>query len=373
MRRYPLAGSANFVAGVERLARADPTLVARPGLWDENIYLLGVPGGAVDLCTGKELPADPLQFITRRTRVAPAASADCPRWLKFLDEACGGDQELVVYLQRLCGYVLTGDTSEHALVFIHGPGNNGKSVFISTLQGLLGDYATVASMDLFASGRSERHPTEVARLEGARLVTACETDATHVWAEARVKQLTGGDLVTARFMHRDFTTFTPQFKVVIVGNHRPNLRSVDKAIRRRFQLVPFLQQPQCPDRRLALTLRGEWPGILRWAIDGCLAWLSIGLAPPKCVSAATEAYLGTQDTIAHWLAECCIVDIGNPGRYESTSALYQSWRLYAEAAGEDPGSLKAFAETLERRGFPGVRRRDGPLQVRVRTGISLRR
>ena len=195
-------------------------------------------------------------------------------FLRFLAEVTAGDCELQSFLQRLFGYSLTGSVREHALAFFYGLGANGKSVLLSTASGLLGDYHTTAPIETFTASGSDRHPTEIAGLRGARLVTAIETEEGRRWAESRIKALTGGDKIPARFMRQDFFEFTPQFKLVIAGNHKPGLRSVDEAIRRRFNLVPFTVTipTEKRDKELSEKLKPEWSGILQWMIDGCLAW-----------------------------------------------------------------------------------------------------
>jgi putative DNA primase/helicase len=173
-------------------------------------------------------------------------------------------------------YSLTGTTREHALLFIYGPGGNDKSVLLNTVSGILGDYCRTAPMDTFTASPGDRHPTDLAMLRGARLVTATETEEGRAWAESRIKQMTGGDPISARFMRQDFFTFTPQFKLTITGNHKPVLRNVDEANRRRFKTGPFLHTPPQPDRELEIKLRAEWPGILEWMVEGCLDWQKNG-------------------------------------------------------------------------------------------------
>ncbi|HEU0221306.1 MAG TPA: phage/plasmid primase, P4 family, partial [Paracoccaceae bacterium] len=365
------AGRATFVAGAERLARSDRAHAVRQEIWDRDPFLLGVPGGTVDLKTGAVLAPDPDYRITRQAGFAPAMAANCPRFLTFIDEATGGDAAMVAYLRRLAGYALTGDTREHALAFLYGPGGNGKSVLLNVLTAILGDYAATACMDAFTAAHGERHPADIAMLRGARLVTASETEEGRAWAESRIKALTGGEPVTARFMRENFFTFRPTFKLLIAGNHKPVLRNVDDAARRRFHILPFLHQPEAPDRELEAKLLAEGSGILRWAIDGCLEWQRLGLAPPASVRAETEAYFGAQDLVGQWLEERCVADPGNPHRWEETGALYTDWRAWAEAAGEKPGSQKAFGEALEKRSFAAGRRKPGGRQVRVRIGVSL--
>jgi putative DNA primase/helicase len=188
------------------------------------------------------------------------------------------------------------------LVFLFGTGANGKSVFVSTVMGILGDYAIVAPMETFVASKYDRHPTEIAKLMGARLVVAQETQKGRRWDESKIKMLTGGDKLTGRFMRGDFFDFKPTHKLLISGNHKPSLRNVDEAIRRRLLLVPFVVQIPAAERdpRLVDKLKAEWPAILRWMIDGCLEWRRDGLRVPAVVRTATDEYLADNDTLAQW-------------------------------------------------------------------------
>src|SRR5262249_34666209 len=285
---------------------------------------------------GAVLPHDPAKYMTKITAVPPGG--ECPLWHKFLNEITEGDWELKAFLQRLAGYALTGSVREHALFFFYGTGGNGKSVFLNTLTAILADYAAVAPMETFIVTQGERHPTDLAGFRGARLVTSQETDHGRQWAEAKIKNLTGGDPISARFMRQDFFKYMPAFKLVIAGNHKPALGSVDAAIRRRLHLIPFTVTIRNPDKDLAEKLREEAAGILKWMIDGCLAWQSEGLNPPAIVREATEAYLGEEDTFAQWVEECCLT--GN-GCWGPGDDLWQSWTKWTTANGERPGSRKA--------------------------------
>src|SRR3954470_14226609 len=209
------------------------------------------------------------------------------------------------------------------------PGGNGKSVFLNALTGILRAYAATAAMDTFTASKGDKHPTDMAMLRGARLVTASETEEGPAWAEARIKQLTGGDPVSARFMRQDFFTFTPAFKLTVVGNHQPMLKNVDEAARRRFNIVPFVRKPEKPDRQLEEKLKAEWSAILRWMIQGCLDWQQNGLVRPESVTEATEAYFAEQDLLSQWLADECIVDVGNASRWETIASLFAAWSRYA--------------------------------------------
>jgi putative DNA primase/helicase len=305
-----------------------------------------------DLKTGIGRKPDPLDYITKKTacRVAPPGTPH-PLWSAFLDRVTDHDAELQAFLQRWCGYCCTGITTEHVFVFCYGTGANGKSTFVNTIRGILGDYAVIADMATFLDSKSERHPTDLAKLHGARLVVAIETEKGRRWSEAKIKALTGGDKITARFMRQDFFDFTPKFKLLISGNHKPRLSSVDEAIKRRLLLVPFIVQIPLAqrDKDLADKLKAEWPAILRWMMDGCLEWQRIGLAPPKSVLDATDDYFGEQDTLQQWLDECTT----DAGAFAITrlKELFASWKAWCEAANLKPGSDKALSEALRDKGF----------------------
>jgi len=362
------ARKASFAGAVERFARADPVFAVTAETWDRDPWLLGTPGGTVDLRTGLLRLAKPEDGITKTTARTPTDTAQCPLWLKFLAEATNHDVEMVRFLQLWAGYSLTGDTREHALVFVFGPGGNGKSVAVNVQVGIMGDYATTAAMDVFIASSGDKHPTDLAMLRGARLVTASETEEGRQWAESRIKQLTGGDRITARFMRQDFFTFLPSFKLQIIGNHKPGLRNVDDAARRRFNLVPFIHTPAAPDRQLEEKLKAEWAGILRWAIDGCMAWQRDGLVRPASIKAATEAYFADQDTFGAWLEEDCEVEPGNRWKSETSANLFSAWSRYAKAANEAAMTRKAFSERMQRAGFEVHRGTGG---VRSYQGIRL--
>jgi putative DNA primase/helicase len=348
-KRYKIEAT-SFAGGVERFAKSDPKVAVTMDYWDRDPWLLGTPGGTVDLRTGMLHPASPDDGITKTTLVMPNAD-DCPLWLKFLSEATDNDVELIRFLQQFCGYCLTGVTREHALVFVYGPGGNGKSVFLNTVTSILKDYAVTAAMETFTASNSDKHPTDLAMLAGARLVTASETEEGRPWAEARIKQMTGGDRISARFMRRDFFTYMPQFKLIVIGNHKPILNKVDEAARRRFNMVPFILKPAAPDRELEQKLMQEAPAILQWMIEGCLDWQQNGLVRPKCVIEATAEYFGDQDLFRHWLEEECICEIGNRDISESSSVLFKSWSDYAKAAGHKPGTTSTFKDNLTAAGF----------------------
>lgn len=358
--------ASSTVSGVERLARTDRRHAATTEEWDADPWLLNTPGGVVDLKTGRMRAHDRADRMTKITTATPGG--DCPTWRRFLDEVTGGDVELQAYLQRMVGYALTGSTQEHALFFLYGTGANGKSVFVNTLATILGDYATNAPMDTFMETRTDRHPTDMAGLRGARFVSAIETEQGRRWAESKLKNLTGGDKISARFMRQDFFEFWPQFKLFVAGNHKPAIRNIDEAMKRRLHLIPFTVTiaPDKRDGRLTEKLLAERDGIMAWAVEGCLAWQRDGLNPPACVQAATEEYFEAEDALGQWIEERCL--LANTHR-ESVSALFADWREWAEAAGEYVGSIKRFSELMAARKFEKCRLTGGARGI---AGIALR-
>jgi putative DNA primase/helicase len=343
-----MVASAKTVAAVERLARSDRRLAATIEQWDADPWLLNTPDGVVNLRTGAVRQHRPDDYMTKITAVGPGG--DCLRFLKVLERITAGNAELTAYLRRVFDYGLTGVTNEHALFFCYGTGANGKTVLLSTVSGILGDYHRTAPIETFTASAVDKHPTDLAGLCGARLVTATETEEGRRWAEAKVKQLTGGEKLSARFMRQDFFDYLPAFKLVIAGNHKPGLRSVDEAIRRRFHLIPFGVTIPTEERDSDLTekLKAEWPGILAWAIEGCLEWQTEGLRPPKAVTDATAAYLEAEDAISAWLDDKCERD---PNAWSSSAAMFASWAAWASAAGEAVGSQKKLTQALADRGF----------------------
>jgi putative DNA primase/helicase len=362
-----IIAGAKTVAAVVTLARSAPQHATKVEQWDAHLWLLNTPSGVVDLRTGQSAAHDQKLYMSKITAVGP--SGDCPLWKKFLAKVTGENEELQKYLARVCGYALTGSIREHVFFFFYGAGANGKGVFLNTVSAILGDHATVAPISTFIASRTEQHPTDLASLRGARLVTAQETERDRHWAEAKIKALTGGDKISARFMRQDFFEFAPIFKLLIAGNNKPQLRDVDEAIRRRFNLIPFEVVIPVAERDRDLTdkLRREWPGILQWMIDGCLEWQRIGLAPPAVVREATENYFDAEDALAQWIAECCRTGL-HEFTFDLSTALYTSWKVWAKNAGEDPGTQKAFVGALEKRGFKASK---GTRGIRIIRGLTL--
>jgi putative DNA primase/helicase len=343
-------GSRKFCDGVEAFARADQALAVTHEHWDRDIDILGTPSGIVDLRTGELYDPDPECFITKSTAVGPDIATDCIRWLQFLDQITGGDKALQKLLQQWAGYCLTGRTIEQKLIFLYGPGGTGKSTFAKILLKIMADYGTTAAMETFADSKFEGHPEQLARLNGVRMVVASETEAGHKWRENRVKLITGGDTITARFMRQNSFTYAPQFKLTFLGNHAPAIVNLDAAIQRRLLMVPFYFKPPEPDFKLEEALEKEAAGILRWAINGAVDWYKNGLIIPKAVTEATTRYFDEQDLFKQWLEEYCEVD-HDRRIYERSVDLFASWSVFAKRNGEEPGTQRTFNETLRFRGF----------------------
>ena len=352
------------VAAVERLIQADRRHAAIAEQWDADPWLLNTPAGTVDLRTGEMREHERKNYITMLTAAGPGG--DCWLWMRFLERITDGDCELQSFLQRVIGYCLTGSTKEHALFFMFGTGANGKSVFLSTIAALLNDYAKTAPVSIFTASNTEQHPTDLAGLRGSRFVTAIETEDGRWWAEARIKSLTGGDQITARFMRQDFFQYVPQFKLIVAGNHKPGLRNVDEAMRRRLHLIPFTvtigERERDPD--LAAKLKSEYPSILQWAIAGCLAWQREGLNPPPAVRAATLGYLAAEDVLGRWLEERCV---SRREVWTAGAVLFADFQQWCERVGERAGTQKRFSQALEDRGFAQERTR----KARGFAGIGL--
>jgi putative DNA primase/helicase len=333
------------------LARWENGIPVSTDKLDSDNWLLNVENGTLDLRTGSLRDHRREDLITKAVPVAFDPQAICPTWERFLTRAMGGDPELIAFLRRAVGYSLTGDVSEQVLFFLFGSGANGKSTFCLILLALVGEYAKQAAPTLLQAKHGESHPTEQADLLGARLVVAQEVEQGRSMAEVAVKQITGGDRIKARLMRQDFFEFRPSHKLWLAANHKPVIRGTDYAIWRRILLVPFtVTIPKKErDRALPEKLRAELPGVLNWALQGCLEWQRNGLLPPKKVLAATAEYRAEMDIIGDFIGERCV-----PGAASSVGAsdLYRAYKEWSEATGERVISQKALGANLgERRGL----------------------
>ncbi len=315
--------------------RSDAPFAVNNAAWDPAPLLLGVPGGVIDLRTTELMPPDARHMITRQALVSPAPrGTPTPIWDGFLDQAMGGDQDLAAFTHHWFGYCLSGDTSWEIFVFAYGDGGNGKGVVRITITRIAGDYALTASMETFMERRYSVHDQEIARMAGARMVTASETADGCAFNLARLKEHTGNEgKLTAHFMRRDNFDFQPTHKLTFFGNHRPRVAHVDDAIRRRAKILPFLHRPAVPDETLKARLVPEYPGILRKLIDHG-AEVHAALAKgnnmveqlvPDAVRVASDAYLDDEDPVRAWVRSRTRLDPN--GQVTATEAYtdHQNW------------------------------------------------
>ncbi|MDC0743168.1 DNA primase family protein [Polyangium mundeleinium] len=351
------------VMAIEKLARSMVPVL--PEMLDTDPWLLNVDNGTLDLRTGQLRPHRREDRITKLTPITYDPAATCPLWEAFLACIFDKNKNLIDFVQRLFGYSLTGEVSEQALVFLYGTGANGKSTFLLILQALLGEYATQAAPELLLTKKGDAHPTEVADLFGRRVAVSTEVEAGRSWSEVQIKQLTGGDRIKARFMRKDFFEFQPTHKLFVAANHKPKVRGTDHGIWRRIRLVPFcVTIPEhARDKNLVKKLQAELPGILAWAVRGCLAWQKDGLGEPEEVKAATEAYREEMDTLGEFFADCCIV---GPKVEAKAQDLYGAYTKWCETNGERPMGHRLFGMALRERGF-----KDRKSGVKLWVGVGL--
>jgi putative DNA primase/helicase len=336
------------------LARTDPAVVASQDRLDALDHLLCTPGGVVDLRTGELGPADPAQLHTRSTSVTPDASMPTPRWDKFLADTYSGDAELIAYVQRLAGYSASGVVDAHVLPFLYGAsGQNGKSVVMEVFGSVLGTYAGSAPGTFLTTGPSQ-HETEIARLAGLRFVACSETERDAKFAEAKVKMLTGGDVLTARFMRRDHFSWSPTHHLWLMANYRPTVSAGGNSFWRRLRLLNHPHQVPVADRIEGLgriLAEEEGPGILAWIVRGAQAYFTGGLADPASVLAATEEYAASEDDLGRFVSERLIIASAEARAHVQTAtsvitAAYDSW---CREEGVEPLSLKRLGTELRGR------------------------
>jgi len=317
------------------LATTEPGIPVLPEDLDRDPWLLNCANGTLDLRTGDLLPFDKGQMLTLNTGINYQADAQTPRWGQFLAEIMDNNQELIDFLQRVVGYALTGDTSEQALFVLHGTGNNGKTTFLQTLRTMLGDYAAVCGAEAFMERYQETVRNDLAALRKVRMVCTFEMGENRRVAETLVKQVTGGEPLRVRFLYSEFFEYTPEFKIFLAANHKPQIRGTDLAIWRRVYLVPFnvVIPAEKRDKRLLEKLRREHPGILRWSMEGCKKWQAVGLNPPEEVTAATDEYKREMDPLGDFLAECCVIDENGEVPSGDLYRCYEAW--YKASGGSD--------------------------------------
>ena len=340
--------SANRIDAMVRLARTAPEVVVEPCDLDADPWAFNVANGTINLRNGRLRPHRQGDLITKLADVEHTELVTCPTWDTFLDQVLP-DPEVRAFVQEVVGYSMVAVITEHILVFGYGVGANGKTTMLQTLLGLFGDYGRQAEPDLLLA-RREAHPTGMADLMGARLVVSTEVDEGRRLAEATVKQLTGADRIKARFMRQDFFEFEPTHTLFLAANHRPVVRGTDHAIWRRLRLLPFnvVIDAEDQDHHLVEKLSAELPGLLAWAVEGCLRWQRTGLSSPTAVMVATEDYRAEMDVLGAYLDESCVV---SEVAYVSAADLYRSYVAWCEANGEHALSQRRLGPALVERGF----------------------
>lgn len=353
------------------LASSDLDLQVRPSELDADPWALNVANGIIDLRTGALLPHSRTALCTKIVPIPLDATARCPRWVQFLEEIFAGDSSLVGFIQRMIGYSLTGLTNEQCFVLLVGVGANGKTTLLEIARRLLGEYATQADFATFLERIGHGPRNDVARLFGARIVTSSEVGEGKRFDESLVKTLTGDEKIAARRLYQEAFEFHPTFKLWLAANHRPEIRGTDLGIWRRIRLVPFdvvIPEHQ-RDRNLLDTLVGELPGILAWALDGCLAWQREGLGTPAIVRTATDEYRADSDAIGTFLEECCETDSTDSSLRERASSLYEAYSAWSLRNGNRPTNGTVFGRRLGALGFRKSKNGNGFIE---RVGVGLR-
>jgi putative DNA primase/helicase len=347
------------------LARSDVPVM--PDELDASPDLLNTESGTIDLRTGELREHRREDLITKIAPTTYRPDAAAPTWEAFLERVLPGE-DLRAFVQRAVGYSATGDTSEQCMFINHGGGANGKSTFQEAIAAALGDYAMRAPTEMLLAKRSDGVPNDIARLKGARFVSASETEEGRRLAESRIKDLTGQDTITARFMKAEWFDFAPTHKLWLSTNHKPEIRGTDAAIWRRIRLVPWAVTipPAEQDKNLPIALRHELAGILAWVVRGCLQWRREGLQAPDEVRKATGEYRAEMDVLAGFLVECCELDTGH---WEYAKDLYECYKRWCDENGERPEPQRKFGGRLGERGFQ--RDRGGSRGAGIWRGVRL--
>lgn len=349
------------------LARSEPGLSVRPVEMDRNTWLLNVSNGTIDLKTGKLKTHSREDLCTKLAPVHFDESAVCPLWQEFLGTITR-DEALASFLQRAVGYSLTGETNERVLFFLHGAGANGKTTFLEAIRCMLGDYAQNTPFESLLIGRSGGARNDLARLAGSRFVTAQEVSRGRKLDESLVKQLTGRDTISVRFLYSEYFEFIPQFKLFLTANHKPIIDGTDNAIWSRIHLIPLdVTIPLAKqDKQLPGKLITELPGILAWALKGCLEWQAQGLDAPSKVTVATESYRNEMDIIGEFITARCSLSESATTLSRDLFGEYESW---CRSEGIQSESQKKLGMCLSERGLK--RKRVGKERRCAWEGISL--
>jgi putative DNA primase/helicase len=357
---------ATAIQAMMALARSEPGIPVVPSQLDVNPWLFNVANGTLDLRTGELLPHRRKDLLTKLAPVAYDPAARCPKWTKFLNEIFEPHPELIPFMQRAVGYALTGDTREECLFLLYGIGRNGKGTLIRTLMTMMGDYAGAADFSTFIANRNDdaRPRDDIANMHGKRFISAQESRRGAAFDESIVKCVTGGDIVRARRLYENSFEFLPAHKIFLATNDKPVIEGTDPAIWSRIKLIPFeVSFTGRVDKTLKTALMNELPGILAWAVEGCLRWQEEGLDIPEVVTSATREYRVESDQVGRFIQECCVA-----GEYATAKAraLYVAYKKWAEDAGERNVATEVlFSAQMGDRGFKKERRNTGYLYIGV--------
>lgn len=362
LKQIEKAESRKFLTGVEGLMRCEPAIQVQPNIFDADPYLLGLKDGqCYDLkkCMVRDIYAD--DYLTKAVNTSFDSEATCPVWEKSIYQWCRNDLELVSFLQKWCGYSLSGLTEFQKFLFLHGGGKNGKSVFLKVIATLSGPYSSnLRAESLMFQNRSTGASPDIAKLPGVRLITSTELPEGGRFDENLLKQLTGGDVVTARHLYQSEFNFTPQLKLVIAGNHKPVVTGTDNGFWRRFLLIPFEADIKRIDPQLTAKLVDELPGILNWCLEGWKSYQTEGLDSPKVVSDASDEYRDEMDLLLQWKNDCLVE---KSEEKISASRAYAEYREWAKANGYQPLSGNSFSRKIKTYLGPSLRSSDGKYYI----------
>lgn len=318
---------------------------------DKNPWLLNCENGTINLKTGKLQEHAASDFITKMCKAKYDPNCDIPLWTSLLEKVTNGDKQMQRYIQKALGYALTGDTSEQAIFILYGTGSNGKSTLLNVFSELMATYSQSTPSDTFMQKKNESVNNDIARLKGARFVSAIEMEENKRMAESLIKSMTGGDRLVTRFLYGEFFEYIPQFKVFLAVNHKPVIRDTTNSIWRRIKLIPFENTftEQERDRNFpARIIKTELPGILAWAVQGCLMWENEGLTMPDYVSTATQQYKDEMDSFTTFFTECCEEREDGKVSNKMLRAKYDEW---CKENGEFVLTQRPFSQKLLERGY----------------------
>lgn len=386
LQHAKISQSMRAIRGMLSLASSDDAIAVHVDELDNNPGRINCHNGMLDLTTGVLHPHCPDDLSTKVVSAAYNSDATCPLWETFMLDIMNHKPALVDFLQRAVGSALLGQPTDRILVMLYGHGRNGKSTFLETIQAILGEYALPTPMETLIERRSGAIPNDIARLKGARFVAASEGPEGARLDAALVKRLTGNDTITARFLHKEYFSFRPNFILFVATNHKPVIRDTTDSIWHRVKLVPFEvqfrdrdqggdneQTAMLPDMGLAPIVDPKMPekllaereGIFAWMVAGCRAWLTEGLTEPEEIRAATAEYRVGQDILQQWIDECCVT---RPSAYAPYRDLYACYVVWCDDNGERAITGRDFGQRLGERGYAS---RNGTGGNKIRVGIGL--